>query len=314
MEIENFSECSYNPRDKEKNIRNYEDRMFSILCASFSIEDLPETVSERRLKKILLNSGSAVLKNIREEDFSNQSKIRIPGYYAFDADFGGTLDINKEPSLAIITDPNLNKSFESEIGKDCILIRANSAMSPVRFICERYARMMVENDISIYMTDVNLRAMNIFASADDRTRESAERFYKKLEDGDPFAVQDKEIFGSLKVLPYLGTGTNQVITNLIELQQYLRAGWFNDVGLSANYNMKREAINTEEAQLDSDSLLPYMDDMIDSINEGLTDLNKNTGRNSRAVLKSAWRERREEPKEEGGETDEDQGSDPESMG
>ena len=29
-----------------------------------------------------------------------------------------------------------------------------------------------------------------------------------------------------------------------EYQQYLKASWMNDLGLSANYNMKREAINS----------------------------------------------------------------------
>ena len=71
------------------------------------------------------------------------------------------------------------------------------------------------------------------------------------------------------------------IKELIELKQYLTGSWYNEIGLNANFNMKREAINESEADLNEDALLQMRID-------GWERFNKMFGTNVKVKLSSSW--------------------------
>ena len=98
----------------------------------------------------------------------------------------------------------------------------------------------------------------------------------------------------IETQPYGNTGSTNAIQNLIELQQYLKASQYNDLGLNANYNMKREALNTTESQLNDDALMPFIDDMIANREEGLDKFNKMFGTNVKVKKSSAWEDNQQE--------------------
>lgn len=54
------------------------------------------------------------------------------------------------------------------------------------------------------------------------------------------------------------------LTQFIELHQYLTGTFYNEVGLNANFNMKREAIGDGESSLNEDSLLPLCELMLET--------------------------------------------------
>ena len=87
---------------------------------------------------------------------------------------------------------------------------------------------------------------------------------------------------------------NQENNNLIELEQYLKASWYNELGLNANYNMKRESINSGESQLNNDMLIPLVDDMLKRRKEGAEKVNNMFGTNITVELASAWEDNQEE--------------------
>lgn len=74
----------------------------------------------------------------------------------------------------------------------------------------------------------------------------------------------------------------------------MKASWFNDTGLNANYNMKRESINSNESQLNDDMLMPTVDDMLDCRQEGLEKVNAMFGTNITVELNSSWKINKEE--------------------
>ena len=71
-------------------------------------------------------------------------------------------------------------------------------------------------------------------------------------------------------------------------EQYWKASVFNELGLNANYNMKRESINSAESQMNNDALTPFTDDIIRSIQTDLDEYNKLFGYNIRVSLAGAW--------------------------
>lgn len=86
----------------------------------------------------------------------------------------------------------------------------------------------------------------------------------------------------------------RTFTDLIEYQQYLKASWFNEIGLNANYNMKREKLSTTESQMNSDALLPLVDDMLEQRRLGVEKVNEMFGTNITVDFCSSWKKLIEE--------------------
>ena len=67
-----------------------------------------------------------------------------------------------------------------------------------------------------------------------------------------------------------------------------KASFFNDIGLQANYNMKRESINDSEAGMNEESLKPFIDDMLESRQEAIKRINEQFDTNISVKLSSSW--------------------------
>ena len=81
---------------------------------------------------------------------------------------------------------------------------------------------------------------------------------------------------------------SNTLTDLIEYEQYLKASWFNEIGLDANYNMKRERISNDEVNQNSDALIPLIQNMYNSRVECIENVNKCFGLDISVELTSIW--------------------------
>ena len=84
------------------------------------------------------------------------------------------------------------------------------------------------------------------------------------------------------------------LKDVIESYQYLKGSWFNELGLNANYNMKREAINESESDMNEDALLPMIDNMLISRQDAVKQINEMFGTNISVELSSSWKKIRTE--------------------
>ena len=152
---------------------------------------------------------------------------------------------------------------------------------------------------------INSRLISAIAASDDKTKASAEKYLQDIAEGKQGVIAETAFLEGLKVLPYT-SGSNNTIISLIELMQYQKASWYNDLGLSANYNMKREALNSSETVIDNDILLPLIDDMFKCRKAGAEKVNAMYGTDIRVELSSSWEDNQEETEaEEETETEEE---------
>ena len=82
------------------------------------------------------------------------------------------------------------------------------------------------------------------------------------------------------------------IKDLIESIQYIKGSWYNEIGINAAFNMKREAINEAEATLNEDILYPTVDLMLECRQVALEKVNKMYGTNISVELDSIWKDNR----------------------
>ena len=153
----------------------------------------------------------------------------------------------------------------------------------------RYACLLAENTLTLRVADVLLRITSMLSAPTDKEKASAEEFLRSIENGELGVIAENAFFDGVKMQnPPSNNGS--YLTQFIELQQYYKGSFFNEIGLSANYNMKREAIGKGESTLDQDALLPLCENMLKARREDFAKVNKMYGTNIEVDFSSSWKE------------------------
>ena len=274
--------------DKGMLLSSYIRYYLSRLQSMFKYENLPDTIPAKWLENYLLVNGFTV--------FIKDGDDLICTY----AGVGADPDVYYIPTKAVVTNPYLkHKSAAREYTRDvdCVVMYNDTYCQGLLPMIKKYCAQMVEIDVSFYLNTVMSRGTAVLSATDDNTKASAELWLKHIKEGklgvigeSNFTLADRDL--TVNQL----TGTDRTLTNLIEAMQYVKASLYNDLGLQANYNMKREAINSGESQLTEDQLHPLIDNMLKERQEGLDRVNAMFGTNITVTFNSAWEinEREEE--------------------
>ena len=261
--------------NKDRSRINYVRYMLDRTQSMFKYDNLPETIPQRMLELYLQTNGLCIIAE-------HQNNL-----YAFIAGLGGEPDEYYRPTIAVVSNPALKLSKEYKIDKDCVVMLNDSLFEGLLPMFNRYATLLVENDISLRTADINLRLVAMITASDDKTKKAAELYLKQIEEGKLAVVGQNAFLAGVEAQPMLSSASNYLV-QLIEYQQFLKAGWFNDIGIQANYNMKRENLNEAETKMNNSTLIPLIDDMLNCRQEALDKINKMFGTDIKVSLDSAW--------------------------
>ena len=275
----------YDFKDKSKALNYRINYMLSRLCSMFKYEGLPESIPERMLELYLFNNGHCVITR------ANEDKL-----YAFFGSFGGELDEYYRPTEYVVSNPYLKYYETLRISKDCVLCGNDSAYQGLMPMLELYGSGMVENELSMQLATINSRIISLVSADNDADAEAAREYLRKVAEGDIGAIAESSFFDGVRTQPYASEGANRLLTDLIEYEQYLKASLYNELGLNANYNMKRESLNSSESQLNNDALTPLVDDMLNMRRKFCDEVNEMFGTNISVDLASAWKDNQLEEK------------------
>lgn len=222
----------------------------------FTWEGLPDTIPERNLELLLQTCGNICITDVVEVPEGRGES----GLYAMWGGIGGEPNAYYEPTEYIVTNPYLMFDKTLVIGKDCVWGRNDALGQGLLPMFVKYASMMNENEISLNLCSINYRIDNLLSADNDRTYESAKKYLSDIMLGKLGVISSTEFFDGIKSD---ATGNNKKsIKDLIEYEQYLKASWFNEIGLNSNYNMKRERMVAAEAELTDDALIPLVENML----------------------------------------------------
>lgn len=264
----------YDFTDKEWCIKNYIIYMLNRTQRIFKYTGLPDTIPQRMFEYLLQVNGFACVTKVGGE------------LYAFYGGLGGEPDVYYQPTVCVVSSPALKWNSTLKIGEDCVVVRGDSCMRGLIPLFNRYATAMVENDLSFKLATINTRIQAWVTAPDDTTAEAGNKYLEDVEAGELGVVASNEFLEGIKVQPV--QGSIRTFTDLIEYQQYLKASWYNEIGLNANYNMKREKLSTTESQMNNDALLPLVDDMLEQRKIGVEEINKMFGTNITVEFDSSW--------------------------
>ena len=283
----------YDFNDKEAAVRNYIAYMLDRTQRIFEYKGLPDTIPQRMLEFLLQVNGYACFGKCNGD------------LYAFYGGLGGEPDAYYRPTICVVANPYLkfNKSFK--IDEDCVIMRNDSLLYGLLPLFSRHATAMAENDISFRLSSVNTRIEFLLSAPDDNTKSAAEKFLKDIEEGKQGVIASNEFLEGIKAQE-VGRSM-RTFTDLIEYQQYLKASWFNEIGLNANYNMKREKLSTTESQMNNDALLPLVEDMLEQRRLACEKINEMFGTDISVDFASSWEKLLEKFEAESNQLDSEEG-------
>ena len=250
--------------DKRLSAKSYMRYMLLRLMKMFKYENLPDSIPHEMLEYYLLMNGSCFITKVDSQ------------LYAFVGGQGGEPDVYYRPTRYTVANPAIDytafakingdaegnsDSLQFTVGHEGVLVRNDHIWLGMAPLMSRYAAMLSENLLTIRTADIMLRVTAMISAPDDKTRIAGEMYIKKLEKGELSVIGESPVFDGIK-LQSPPSNNGSYLTQFIELQQYLKGSFYNEIGLNANFNMKREAIGEGESSLNEDSLLPLCDDML----------------------------------------------------
>ena len=265
----------YDFKNKEKNLNDYITYMLNRSITMFKYHNLPDTMPQREIELLLQCNGWGCVCEIEGN------------LYCLNGGLGGVPNAYNMPTEIIINNPYLNYNKTLTIDTDCVIIPNDSMYVGLLPMYNRYCTMLVENDITMILATVNKRVQNLLSANDDNTVESAKNFLKKVFDGELGVIAESKLFDTLKVNASSVNSTVSM-TELFEFEQYVKASLYNEIGLSANYNMKRERLTSAEVETNTDSLYPLVDDMINQRRKAVEKINEMFGVNIEIEFNSSW--------------------------
>ena len=261
--------------------------MLARLQKMFKYSGLPDSIPRQYLENYLLVNGSCII----ARDKKNPSD---PSIYAFVGAAGGEPDIYYRPTKYMVANTSLNFSAEYYISStdpnhepDAILVRNDTMWQGLYPMMARYASLISENLLTIRTADVMLRVLALITAPDDSSRLAADQFLKDITDGHLASIAENRFMDGIRMQnPPSNNGS--YLTQFIELHQYLVGSFYNEVGLNANYNMKREALSESETGLNDDSLMPLCEDMLRCRREDMEAVNALFGTSISVDFDSSW--------------------------
>lgn len=278
--------------DKSKSSSSIINYMLSRLQKMFKYSNLPDTIPRQYLENYLLVNGHCIIAPEKKSGV-----IKDPSQlYSFIGAAGGEPDIYYRPTKYMVANPALNFSAEYYISTtdpnhepDAVLIRNDTMWQGLYPMMARYASLIAENLVTLRLSDVMLRVLALITAPDDKSKQAADEYLKNISDGKLASIAENRFLDGIRMQnPPSNNGS--YLTQFIELHQYLVGSFYNEVGLNANYNMKREALSESETGLNDDSLMPLCEDMLRCRREDFARVNELFGTSIEVDFDSSWLE------------------------
>lgn len=246
--------------NKKEQLSKFRADMLNKSLTMFEWKNLPDTLPAVEIEKQLQTNGYSIIAKV-------QGNV-----YAFQGGFSGQ-DPYNQPTKAIVNNPSLNYNGTFTINDDCVIIKNDDMQQGLIHIYNKYGTLLIENQITMLMTDYNYRMPFTISSKDDSTTQSAREYLQKIIDGSLGVIGEAKLFDALKVVPTNNKGVNS-FADLYGYQQFIEAQLNNTIGLATNNNMKRERLTTNEIEVNKNASYPLIDNMLRNRKQAVEKINK----------------------------------------
>lgn len=281
--------------DKTQLTGYYYKMLLNRVINMFTWKNLPGTIDEQVMNFWLFVTGRVVF-----TDFNGK-------LYALNGNYGGYPNEYYLPTEFVIANPILgSKNVKLDVD-GVAMFNSDTDKYPTQTmtgglypILTLTANMLADCVVTISSALKNGRVQTAFLCKDDTVRTAGEKVLTKLYNGDPAVMIDDTILNC--ITPIKMTDNASVATILqqtIETYQFWLANFYNSIGVNANFNMKRERLNTAEVNINDSALFVNVVNMLNNRQQALEKINKMFGTNITVEISEEWKDlTEEEPTEE----------------
>ena len=264
----------YKPSDKLNNINNLIKSFLNKTLTMFLYEGLPESIDYVELEKLLQIKGIAFITEYKDD------LVVLPIDLLYDEVdiYGNALKGN-----VYFNDTREIKTMNI---KDGVLIKNDYLGIGLMEIFRKYAFLINESTTTLYLSNLWKRTEKVFTANDDGTAESVKKYLEKVKNGELGIITTSLLYESINVKVPQSIGTS--LHDLIEYDNYIKAQFYNEIGLYHYGNMKKERLITSEVEIGKNSVFPLVDNMLNSRRKGLKELNEKYNLNAKVEFTSSW--------------------------
>lgn len=263
-------------KDKDTAINSFIEQSLNKTQQIFAYENLPDSIPQSELEHILQTKGHCII--------AEEKGV----LYAFNGSFSGENDVYDNPRFYQVTNTALSLTKRFEIGVDCVLLKNDFHAVGLLPILQKYATLLTDSEISLNTATILSRITMLISAPDDKTKASADLFIQKILDGDFSVIGENGFFDGVR-MQTASVANSNYITQLVELVQYYKASFLNEIGLQANFNMKRERLIENEVMMNIDNLLPLIENMFTERSNGVEKVNEMFGTEIVVDYNGVWK-------------------------
>lgn len=251
----------------------------------FVIKGLDETkINDNYLKSQLIMDGNICITNY-EAGINHEA-----GIYAIAGNLGGEPDEYYIPTVYTCANPILGskqvyrKDWNGNKKNGVVIFNTDidNVWSPgwnqgLYDLISQTATLLADNIVSINCQQINSRVQVFFTADGEGPAVAGEAILKKMYAGSPYQILRSDILDNLTVNPVAGTGVANNITQLVELQNFIVANFFQSIGIKGNNVMKRERLIEAEIDEQNDMVALSLLEMVTSWEKGFREVNEMYG-------------------------------------
>lgn len=267
---------------KDKITRLQMNNMLRRLLKMFKWTIPDETVTARSLELFIMTKG-----------FTGVVMVEGKPYAIMAGHLGGKNNVEYMPTKFVAANPALGTKLKTEYNiygpnKDVVIFPNDALYQGVLPTLSFHSQLLTEINLTKRCIMIKKRDPDAYIAPTDNAKSDIEDYLKRLENGDISAILDKNILNKIATLGEGQSGNHNIITQVLEMEQYQKAAFYNDFGMQMNYNMKRETITSSEAQLGEGALLPFSDEMMEMRKQSCKELKETFDLNWEVEFSSAW--------------------------
>lgn len=276
--------------DKTQLTSYYYKMLLNRVINMFAWKNLPDTIDEQVMNFWLFVTGRVVFTKFNGK------------LYALNGNYGGYPNEYYLPTEFVVANPILG-SKNVKLGIDGVaMFNSDTDKYPTQTmtgglypILSLTANMLADCVVTISSALKNGRVQTAFLCKDDTVRIAGEKVLTKLYNGDPAVMIDDTILNCITPIKMAdNTSVATILQQTVETYQFWLANFYNSIGVNANFNMKRERLNTAEVNINDSALFVNVVNMLNNRQQALEKINKMFGTNITVEISEEWKDLTEE--------------------
>lgn len=234
-------------------------------ASCFYIDGLSDTLDDFYIKSNLLIDGDVCI-----TDFNGD-------LYAVCGAPGGEPSAYYKPTLYTVANPVLGSKIVHD-GIDGVIIYNTpiDAYLPggINGLIVQTATLLADNIVSVNCCQINSRVTAINTADSDAQALAAESVLKSIYAGNPYKILRSDIIDKIRVNPITQTGAGNILSELIELHNYIISNYFQAIGIRANNMRKKAHMLQDEIDLQNSYLQISVYEIMSSWQKGFDKVNE----------------------------------------